>query len=767
MKKIFTFPFLFFIVFANAQSPIDKVVNIKVATQLSPAKITLSWNPKTTATGYKISRKLRNEVSWTLLASSTSNADTVYVDNAVSPSTGYVYKVSTEGVYGVGSSAVDGTGYVYAAINLPPRHNVGRLLVLIDSAYINYCAAEIKQYQEDIIKDGWRVSTKYIGRNTPVQAVKQSVKNLYLQDAANTKGLFLLGHIPVPYSGSIAPDGHGEHYGAWPTDWYYTDTTSTYWTDTLVNISTAGRIENNNVPGDGKFDQSIIPYPYVNFFVARVDLFNMPTINANDSLLMKNYLQKDHAYRSMQKTFRMRALVDDNFGYFNGEAFAQSGYRNGINLLGKDSVFDADYTTAMNSQNESYLWSYGGGGGWYQGAWGVGSTTNFQSSNLNSVFTMLFGSYFGDWDNADNFLRAPLASPSPILTNCWAGRPHWFFHAMGLGECIGFSVYDQGKNPYLYTPYSFGLGSIHNEFLGDPTLRMYLSAPASNLVITTNGNIVNCNWSASTDTGVIGYYVYRAASLTDTFKLLNQNYITALNFIDNTASSGKNVYMVKAVKLQNTINNGSFFNLSAAVIDSINLSVVLPIQLVHFSAKEINCKANILWDVVLEENIDYYEIWRSNDGITFDTKICELKAKGISSGIQNYVCTDAYPLKTNFYKLISIDKNFRSTAYPIIKLNIYNNICNDKNNIVTSIYPNPVMDILYVDIEKNSSLLETINLVVTDLNGRKLLAKKNELSRNHTILNMPVAELSLGVYFINIEWDNGLRKVVYKFEKLQ
>jgi Secretion system C-terminal sorting domain len=762
MKKIFTFPFLFFIIFANAQSPIDKVVNIKVSTQLNPAKITLSWNPKLTATGYSIYRKLRNGVSWTLLATKASNADTVYVDNAISPSIGYEYKVSTVG------SSVEAIGYVYAAINLPPNHNVGRLLVLIDSAYINYCAAEIKQYLEDIIKDGWRVSTKYIGRNTPIEAVKQSVKNLYLQDVVNTKGLFLLGHIPVPYSGTLAPDGHGEHYGAWPTDWYYADTTSTYWTDVSVNISTAGRSENNNVPGDGKFDQSTIPYPYINFFVTRVDVFNMPTINANDSILMKNYLQKDHAYRSMQKTFRMRALVDDNFGYFNGEAFAQNGYRNGINLLGKDSVFDADYTTAMNSQNESYLWSYGCGGGWYQGASGVGSTTNFQSSNLNSVFTMLFGSYFGDWDNGDNFLRAPLASSSPILTNCWAGRPHWFFHAMGLGECIGFSVYDQGKTPFLYSPSNFiGAGSIHNEFLGDPTLRMYLSAPASNLTMATNVSVVNCNWSASTDTGVIGYYVYRAASLSDTFKLLNQNYTTALSFMDNTAPAGKNVYMVRSVKLQNTISSGSFLNLSAGVIDSINVSVVLPIKLVNFSVNEMNCKTNILWDVVLEENIDHYEVWRSKDGITFDTKICEIKAKGISSGIQNYVCTDAYPLKTNFYKLICIDKDFRNTTYPIIKLDIYNNICNDKNNIITGIYPNPVMDILYVDIEKNSNSLETINLVVTDLNGRKLLSKKNELSGNHTILIMPVAELSLGVYFINIEWNNGLRKVVYKFEKLQ
>lgn len=49
------------------------------------------------------------------------------------------------------------------------------------------------------------------------------------------------------------------------------------------------------------------------------------------------------------------------------------------------------------------------------------------------VFTMSFGSGFGDWDSPDGFLRAALGSGWP-LTEVRAGRPHWSFQNMDVGD---------------------------------------------------------------------------------------------------------------------------------------------------------------------------------------------------------------------------------------------------------------------------------------------------------------------------------------------
>jgi hypothetical protein len=67
------------------------------------------------------------------------------------------------------------------------------------------------------------------------------------------------------------------------------------------------------------------------------------------------------------------------------------------------------------------------------------------------VFTMFLGSYFGDWDNESAFLRASLGS-GYALTTSWAGRPHWFYHHMGLGEPIGISTIASQNNDYGDAP---------------------------------------------------------------------------------------------------------------------------------------------------------------------------------------------------------------------------------------------------------------------------------------------------------------------------
>ncbi len=57
-----------------------------------------------------------------------------------------------------------------------------------------------------------------------------------------------------------------------------------------------------------------------------------------------------------------------------------------------------------------------------------------------TVFTAFYGSWFGDWNTENNFLRSALASNGWILTSCWSGRPHYVFHQMGMGETIGSCI---------------------------------------------------------------------------------------------------------------------------------------------------------------------------------------------------------------------------------------------------------------------------------------------------------------------------------------
>ena len=100
--------------------------------------------------------------------------------------------------------------------------------------------------------------------------------------------------------------------------------------------------------------------------------------------------------------------------------------------------------------------------------------------DAGAVFTLLYGSHFGEWDLTDDIMRSVLATPGVALTSCLGGRPHWFLHHMGLGEPIGYGTRLTMNNSTLYcTQTNAFTRGVHIGLMGDPTLRMQIVAPAS------------------------------------------------------------------------------------------------------------------------------------------------------------------------------------------------------------------------------------------------------------------------------------------------
>jgi hypothetical protein len=187
-------------------------------------------------------------------------------------------------------------------------------------------------------------------------------------------------------------------------------------------------------------------------------------------------------------------------------------------------------------------------------------TADFATNQVNSVFTLLFGSYFGDWDVQNSFLRAPLASSPWALTCAWAGRPHWFMHHMGLGLPIGYSAkVTQNNSSGLYVS-SWGAGEVHVGLMGDPTLRLQSVAPPSRLLSTANGGGgVALAWTTSSDASIEGYHVYRAPALGGPYDRLTDTLQAGTAYTDSSPLAGTNYYMVRAVKLQ-TSGSGTYYN---------------------------------------------------------------------------------------------------------------------------------------------------------------------------------------------------------------
>lgn len=540
------------------QTTKDYAVQLTATTQASPAQVTLKWPSSSTATGYTIYRKLiSNTTSWGNVISSLPGTATSYIDNNVSANEAYEYQVIKNGSF-------NSHGYICVGLNSDPIHYRGKLLLLVDSTYLDSCSAEINVLMKDISRDGWSVLRKEFGQSATDVTIKNYIINTHSNNS-DLEAVLIVGHLAVPYSGDFYPDGHTpQHYGAWAADAFYADVNG-IWTDNSVNRSTASRAVTKNIPGDGKWDQSQIASD-LELQVARIDLSNMPEFGVTEYALLRSYLNKDHQYKTGQLSINKRALIDDDqFKVFGGEAFSANGWRNFSPLVGDSNISEQDMIPTLNT--DFYQWAYGCGPGSYNKCTGVGTTTDIANNKMNSIFIMLFGSYFGDWDNQNNFLRAPLCAEEPALASMWAGRPNFFLHHMALGENLGYSLRLSQNNSYMYEQKGFFQRGVHTALMGDLTLRTDFIRPASNLTIAGgNKTGAQLSWTASPESGVVGYYIYCSDTEYGKYEL-KSDLISGTSYTDSFGIDGNKWYMVRAVKLQQT-PSGTYYNLSLGVEES-------------------------------------------------------------------------------------------------------------------------------------------------------------------------------------------------------
>lgn len=604
-----------------------------------PPSIILTFPEDKNALSFMIYKKMKGSYNWVLVSNGIPGSSTSFTDFDVVQNQVYDYKVLQNSVNP--ASIPVKYGYISAGIAIKANGNKGISLVVLDTAYRS--SSEFQEqftiYLRDLENDGWMPKVIFVDRSDSPSFVKDLIVNKYNESPTNTVMLTLIGNVPVPYSGDINPDGHGDHRGAWPTDMYYADIDG-YWTDSYISDETSSNPKNHNLPNDGKFDQSSIP-GMVELQVGRIDFSDLPSCSSSEEKLLINYFKKLHAYKVGQVRVKEKALVDNEFMSFK-ERFGQNGYRNFSSLVGRNNIVDGDYLTDLSyktNKENSYLWSYGCGGGSYTSANGIANSYSISRDSLSSVFTMLFGSYFGDWNYTDGLLKSSLTQGN-ALTTVWAARPNWHFYHMALGENIGYSakITQNNNGQYIsnteYPAYFTSIVSMN--LLGDPSLRNVYCLPPSDLIILEEEDGVQMNWFKSPDAD--GYNVYRRFKNSTDFVKLNEELITNTSFFDFTLTeSGDVVYYVKAV--QNKLTpSGTFENESIAIQETIKSTA---------SVNEIPGDLTIVYPNPFQTNITIKSKKR------FDYELLDVKSTVVLTGISidNSTKIDGSMLEIGIYFL--------------------------------------------------------------------------------------------------------------------
>lgn len=685
------FLFLFGSFFLNAQQLFDArqsvIMQAEVNENQSYIKLTWVFDPENG--GFTIWRKTDGQNFWGDSLIYLNPASTTWTDTSVTQGVRYEYQILKSlpaFPYGNGTPNY-GSGYISSGIKIPPNHHRGACLIVIDKRFELTLALETERLLHDLTCDGWQADTLFVHVNEPVVEVKKAIMEWRQKTPSFNHALFLLGRVPVPYSGDIAPDGHhADHRGAWPCDGYY-GTLDGVWTDQTIQNTTAPGSRNDNIPGDGKFDNNVYPSEIL-FQTGRVDFSNMTKFSETEEQLLRRYLNKNHAWRQGRTPVSERGLVDNNFGDIEG--LGQTGWRNFATMFGIQKVKDLPYRQTLT--NQSYMWSYGCGGGGPESASDISSTTFFTTDSLQTNFTLLFGSYFGDWDYPNNFLRGAIASRT-CLAAAWGNRPVWFLHHMAMGEPIGYAAKITMNNRGLYTPRFYG-GYVSTALMGDPTLRMHVLQPVAQLTAQQQGASVRLDWTPPTDAE--GYCIYRKSVSDSMFVLLNEEATTDTFFIDPCLDHESIQYMVRCTALK-TSGSGSYYNLSQGVIISVSFDTTVFYADIDIKDEKAGQSDGSIRVIPFGSCTPYSYLWDTGETKDF--------ISGLTAGKYTVTVSDCLGCTRMYSAVVNQISSSRDL----------------ENNPDIKIFPNPVHDILHLQMRFQNH--QNLQITISDIEGRNIDTK--------------------------------------------
>ncbi len=586
------------------------VVPVEVES-VSTAPVGITFRIHKTTYALDVYRKSPDSTLWGAVRTTIPAGTTAWTDTTVAVGTPYEYRFHALGV----PSAWDSTNvrtYVLAGIDVDRTSSRGRVVLVMPSSIQTPLASEIARFKRDLIGDGWTVHDVITpdGRTDWSCAqdghhvqIRDDIRTIYNAHPGEVKHVILLGRVPQPRSGQrvyYRPDGHGD-LGAVAADMYYADVDNT-WTDTMT-LSSPGTVDNRwqNVPGDGRFDQSHFRHLTQAFEMGwgRIDFRG--AINGGDEIgALRNYLNKLHDYKHAQNGFvpGRRSIVRDAGGLYKNvqeeffktitplSGLADLDHINGNDLPNSPGLPEAQYTF----DNGPYLYIFM-----------AGNEPNQPADNARAVFWTGFKSHVG-YPDLTSWTRSRLAEPNG-WTLSWTFAPprgRYVYHRMALGGSMGdvmkATINNQSSSSGLYgsavknyingawtvqspagTTNDYGGFTFHGH-MGDPTLRdqMMKSPDWVRGRLQNNGAQVAVEWLASPD-ATHGYDVYSAVSEFGPYTKrnvspLHPNGTTGeLAWTDTAPPFDPVFYMVRARKLEET-PSGSYLNASVGRIVEVERS---------------------------------------------------------------------------------------------------------------------------------------------------------------------------------------------------
>lgn len=178
-------------------------------------------------------------------------------------------------------------------------------------------------------------------------------------------------------------------------------------------------------------------------------------------------------------------------------------------------------------------------------------------------------------------------------------------------------------------------------------------------------------------------------------------------------------------------------------------SVTLPIKLQSFTGTNDYCTDVLHWKTTDEQNINYFNIQYSSDGTHYSSSA---KISGTNNPLgSTYTWINPKQSIRVFYRLSIVDNDGLSSFSQIVTLS--NPACGGNS---WSILTNPVTkgDPITIRINGRSGM-QNLRIIISNLQGQKLLTKDERTYSGLLQLNLPTTGLARGTYMVSVNDGTG------------
>lgn len=398
--------------------------------------------------------------------------------------------------------------------------------------------------------------------------------------------------------------------------------------------------------------------------------------------------------------------------------------------LGEVIVFSGELSATERQQVESYLAI----------KYGITRSVSALSAGEQDYLASDGTTHFFDWDENTTY-RSDIAG---------VGRDD--------GSCLTQTKSKSENNDAIVTmevnafgtDNSFLMWANDNASIEDPDNREYNKAQVQSRL--------NREWRVQ-ETGTVGTtsITFDLANVTGPTGIGTNNLNQVVMMVDADGDFTSGVTLIEAtsidavkktVTFSYNFTDGQFFTLGSPEEAS------LPIELLSFSATELQNEIYLSWTTASEDNNSYFSIERSENGEVFNS-IAEIDGAGNSNTIRKYRYTDKTPLDgRSYYRLKQVDFNGDFSYSPVESVLIV-----AKEEYSLSVSPNPVSknEALRVEYSLPKSLkygnLSTVSIY--DIRGKLYL--KEILKEEDNSFITTVSDYAEGIYLVVLEASDGTK----------